>query len=171
MLPMTGRPELRAKSPQAAVSDDQVDALLSASKALVGLAVLSLSELNDRLTLIQFRALVLLTDAGPLKGVQLARELGVSCSSVTRLCDRLVLDGLIRRNPNPADRREVLLTPSQKAESLVRQVMDRRRRDLRRILSLLQPADRLPVIDAVEKLAHGAGWIHGDQVLAEWPMA
>jgi DNA-binding MarR family transcriptional regulator len=166
---MTGRAEVRAKPPQAAISDDQVEALLSASKALVALAVLPLSELNDRLTLIQFRALVLLTDAGPLKGVQLARALGVSCSSVTRLCDRLARDGLIRRNSNPADRREMLLTPSQKAESLVKQVMDRRRRDLRRILSLLPPADRLPVIAAVEKLAHGAGWIHGDRVLAEWP--
>ncbi|MDQ1718173.1 MAG: hypothetical protein QOE89_2126 [Pseudonocardiales bacterium] len=57
---MTGRAELGPKPAQVAISDDQVEALSSASKALVGLAVLSLSELNDRLTLIQFRALVLL---------------------------------------------------------------------------------------------------------------
>ena len=100
----------------------------------------------------QFRALVLLTERGSVKASELARSLGVSGSSVTRLCDRLVGEGLVDRRPNPLSRREVLLAPSSEAESLVKRVMDARRADLRRILAKLHPDDRRPLLDAMEKL-------------------
>ena len=51
------------------ITDEQLETLVAASRAWVGLAVLSISELDPRITLTQFRALVLLRDAGTLKAV------------------------------------------------------------------------------------------------------
>jgi DNA-binding MarR family transcriptional regulator len=119
--------------------------------------------------LIQFRALVLLDEGGTLKASELGAGLGIGGSSVTRLCDRLVDEGLIQRTPNPLSRREVLLTPSAEARSLVRKVRDRRSQDLRRILGALQPEDREPVASAMEKLTRSVESIHGDGIHAGWP--
>jgi DNA-binding MarR family transcriptional regulator len=168
---MTGSPKLKAKPAEIPVPDDQVETLLTLSRALVGLTARSLSELDDRLTLIQFRALVLLNDAGTMKASELGAGLDVGGSAVTRLCDRLVDEGLIHRWPNPHSRREVLLTPSDEARSLVKKVLDRRSRDLRRILSALKPSDRAPVASAMKKLAQSVESIHGDRVHVGWPLA
>jgi DNA-binding MarR family transcriptional regulator len=168
---MNGSPDVTAKPVEIPVPDDQVETLLALSQALVGLTARSLSELDDRLTLIQFRALVLLDDAGTLRARELGAGLGVRGSSVTRLCDRLVDEGLIHRQPNPNSRREVLLTPSDEARSLVKKVLDRRSRDLRRILSALEPSDRAPVALAMKKLSLGVESIHGDRMHVGWPVA
>lgn len=153
------------------ITDEQLESLMAASRALVGLAVLSISELDVRMTLTQFRAVVLLRDAGTLKANQLARKLGTSASSVTRLCDLLEAEGLIRRIPNPQSRREVLIQASRKGERLVRRVMDRRRLDLRRILSTIDVADRSAVVSTMEQFAQRAADVHGIHLLAEWPVA
>jgi DNA-binding MarR family transcriptional regulator len=142
---------------------------MTLARALVGLTARSLSELDDRLTLIQFRALVLLDAAGPLRASELGAGLGVGGSSVTRLCDRLVDDRLIQRSPNPLSRREVLLTISDEARSLVQKVLDRRSRDLRWILGALEPEDQAPVAAAMQKLAQSVESIHGPH--AAWPLA
>jgi DNA-binding MarR family transcriptional regulator len=153
------------------ITDEQLESLMAASRALVGLAVLSISELDVRMTLTQFRAVVLLRDAGTLKANQLASKLGTSASSVTRLCDLLEAEGLIRRIPNPQSRREVLIQASRKGERLVRRVMDRRRLDLRRILSTIDVADRSAVVSTMEQFAQRAADVHGIHLLAEWPVA
>lgn len=152
------------------VSDEQVDALLAASRALMGVAMLSLADLDEGLSLVQFRALVVLTDAKMLKAAELAERLDVSASSVTRLCDRLVVDGLMRRVENPNSRREVLLTASRRGTSLVNRVMRRRREDLRQILATLEPGERTSTVTALRRFAANAGEVHGEHVLAEWPV-
>jgi DNA-binding MarR family transcriptional regulator len=153
------------------ITDEQLEPLMTAMRAWVGLAVLSISELDVRMTLTQFRALVLLRDAGTLKANQLARKLGTSASSVTRLCDLLEVEGLIRRIPNPESRREVLLRPSRKGEELVGRVMDRRRLDLRSILSTIDAAERPAMVSAMQLFAQRAADVHGIHLLAEWPVA
>ena len=153
------------------ITDEQLETLVAASRAWVGLAVLSISELDPRITLTQFRALVLLRDAGTLKASQLARKLGTSASSVTRLGDLLEVEGLIRRIPNPESRREVLLEVTRKGEQLVRRVMDRRRLDLRQILTTIEAADRPSVVTAMQLFTERAADVHGIHLLAEWPVA
>ena len=153
------------------ITDEQLETLVAASRAWVGLAVLSISELDPRITLTQFRALVLMRDAGTLKASQLARKLGTSASSVTRLGDLLEVEGLIRRIPNPESRREVLLEVTRKGEQLVRRVMDRRRLDLRQILTTIEAADRPSVVTAMQLFTERAADVHGIHLLAEWPVA
>lgn len=153
------------------ITNEQLETLVAASRVWVGLAVLSISELDPRMTLTQFRALVLLRDAGTLKANQLARKLGTSASSVTRLGDLLEVEGLIRRVPNPDSRREVLIQVTRKGEQLVRRVMDRRRLDLRQILNTIQAADRPSVVSAMQLFAERAADVHGIHLLVEWPVA
>ena len=58
----------------------------------------------------QYRTLVVLTYAGAHRLADLAESLGVSPSTATRMCDRLVRKGLITRTRDVVDRREVNLS-------------------------------------------------------------
>ena len=68
---------------------------LLASRALVGVAARSLAGVEEQVTLVQYRALVLL-DAGPQNVGTLAKALGIHPSTATRLCDRLTTKGLVK---------------------------------------------------------------------------
>ncbi|GAA4680644.1 hypothetical protein GCM10023215_12600 [Pseudonocardia yuanmonensis] len=54
---------------------------------------------------------------GPLPPSAIARRLGIASASVTSLLDRLTVAGYVQRQPNPVDRRSVLvvLTPGGRA--------------------------------------------------------
>ena len=162
MTPTEARPD---------ASSEEVEAVVAASRALVGVAVASMAKLGDQLSLVQFRALVVLTDAGGLKAGELASRLGVSASTVTRACDRLVTAGLIGRDVNPGNRREVNLTASRQGTALVRRVMQHRRQDLARILATIPAHDRAQVVAALRIFTVHATAIHGEHVLTEWPVA
>ena len=80
---------------------------------------------------------------------RLAEALGVVPSSASRLCDRLAATGLLRRAPDPRDRREVrlLLTPS--ARRLLDEWRERRRAALGMVLERMTPAGRLELVRAL----------------------
>jgi DNA-binding MarR family transcriptional regulator len=105
-----------------------VDALLSASRVMVGLAARSLADLDSDVTLPQYRALVVLASRGPQRVVDISTELGVNSSTGTRMCERLVRKGLVRRERADTDRREVLFTLTASGEHLVQEVTRRRRK-------------------------------------------
>ena len=77
--------------------DDVTNAVLIASRALIGVAVRSIAVVEDELTLVQYRALVLLVSPGQQNVSDLAEALGVHPSTATRLCDRLVAKGFVHR--------------------------------------------------------------------------
>jgi DNA-binding MarR family transcriptional regulator len=133
------------------------------------LAVASLAELDDRISLAQFRALVVLSDVGTMKAAELADRLGTSASSVTRMCDRLVAGRLLRRIENPANRREVLLTATSSGNRLVERVMTRRRLGVRRILDRLDANERAATIRAFEVFAAHTDPAIDAQVVHERP--
>src|ERR1700758_166207 len=66
------------------------------------LAARSLAAAGDEVTLPQYRALVVLAARGPQGTAELAAVLAVTPSTVTRMCDQLVRQGLIRRH-RPAE--------------------------------------------------------------------
>jgi DNA-binding MarR family transcriptional regulator len=94
--------------------DALVDAVLGASRALVGVAARSLSTVAEDVTLAQYRALVVLASRGPQRLADLATALVVEPSTATRMCDRLVRKRLVARRRSSEDRRavRVSLTPS-----------------------------------------------------------
>lgn len=57
-----------------------------------------------------YKTLVTLDRFGPMSAGDLARHVGLAPASVTNLIERLVAKGFIRRQPDPDDRRKVLLS-------------------------------------------------------------
>lgn len=51
--------------------------------------------------------------SGPLGPTELARRLGISTASMTIAVDRLVALGHVSREPNPRDRRGILIVPAE----------------------------------------------------------
>ena len=66
-----------------------VEALMTASRVLVGITARSLAGLPAEVTLPQFRALVVLASRGPQRPADISAELGVAPSTGTRMCERL----------------------------------------------------------------------------------
>jgi DNA-binding MarR family transcriptional regulator len=137
--------------------DHVADAVLLASRALVAVAARSLAEVENEVTLAQYRALVVLATRGPVNSGTLADELGVHASTGTRLCDRLVAKGLVERTPHPDNRREVVVTISAEGRRIVDEVSARRRHEIaaivRRVPSELRPA----MVDGLAAFADAAG--------------
>lgn len=137
--------------------DTTTDAVLSASRALVAVAVRSLSDVTDDVTLPQFRVLVVLYSRGPTGMTNLAEELSASPSTATRLCDRLLEKKLIDRRHRPENRREVEVAATRSGALLVDQVTEQRRQQLGEILAKVPAAKLKPMVDALQAFADAAG--------------
>lgn len=135
----------------------QVDGVLAASKALVGVAAQSVEEAGANLTAPQLRALVIVASLGPLHLTALAAAMRVHPSNATRTCDRLVADGLLDRKDNPADRRHLALTLTPAGQELLDGVMERRRAAISEILQRMPVLTRERVADALAEFASAAG--------------
>ncbi|OLF14815.1 MarR family winged helix-turn-helix transcriptional regulator [Actinophytocola xanthii] len=61
-------------------------------------------------TAVDQRALALLSARGPMSAGELAREIHLTPGAVTGVADRLERAGLVRREPDPADRRRVVIS-------------------------------------------------------------
>jgi DNA-binding MarR family transcriptional regulator len=140
-----------------ATADELVDTVLAASRALVAVAARSLAAAGDEVTLPQYRALVVLAARGPQGTAELAAALAVNPSTATRMCDRLVRKGLVRRHRQAGDRRSVRIALTAKGRDLVAEVTRRRRAELARLLGALPPAQHEPVIAAFRAFAAAAG--------------
>jgi DNA-binding MarR family transcriptional regulator len=88
-------------------TDELVDGVLGASRALVAVAARSLAGVAEDVTLPQYRFLVELASRGPQRLADLAGALGVDRSTATRMCDRLVRKRLVTRRRAQEDRRAV----------------------------------------------------------------
>jgi DNA-binding MarR family transcriptional regulator len=94
----------------------------------------------------QLRVLTIIANARHTNMSRLAEALDVVPSSASRLCDRLEATGLLRRMPDPRDRREVrlLLTPA--ARRLLAEVRARRQAALADVLERMSPASRQELV-------------------------
>lgn len=145
-----------------------VDALLAASRALVAIAARSLADQDVEVTLPQFRALVVLASRGPQRVVDVSGELGIDPSTGTRLCDRLVRKGLVRRQRSTSDRRVVRVTLTPAGRSLVDQVTVRRREELSRIVASMPGSWPVGVVDALLGFASATGETPEEQWWMGW---
>jgi DNA-binding MarR family transcriptional regulator len=137
--------------------DAQVDAVLAASRVLVGVSAESIAAVEDQVTLTQLRALVVIASHRSLNLGALAGQLGVHASSATRICDRLVNSGLLSREDRPDDRRNVQLTLTSRGKRLVATVMRRRKTALRTILGRIPAESRSAVLQAFQQFAIAGG--------------
>jgi len=145
-----------------------VDTVLAASRALVAVAARSLAAAGDEVTLPQYRALVVLAASGPQGTADLAAALAVNPSTATRMCDRLVRKGLVRRHRQAGDRRTVRIALTPAGRDLVAEVTKRRRAELARLLAVLPQAQHEPVIAAFQAFAAAAGEIPAPGAALGW---
>jgi DNA-binding MarR family transcriptional regulator len=122
--------------------DAITDALLTASRLLVAISARSIADVDDSITIPQFRSLVILSSRGSMNLATLAGLLGVQPSTTGRMVDRLVTAGLIDRQPHPNSRRELLVELSPRGHELVRMVMARRRREIARVVQNMPERER-----------------------------
>ncbi|MFH8771104.1 MarR family winged helix-turn-helix transcriptional regulator [Streptomyces sp. NPDC017958] len=140
---------------------DDVDAVtravLTASRLLVAVSARSLAEVEERVTLPQFRMLVVLSTRGATKLVSLAELLQVAPSTAMRMVDRLIAAGLADRQTNPDNRRETLLQLTEEGRRTVEDVTARRRAEIAEIVSRLGPTQRLALIEALNAFNKAGG--------------
>lgn len=138
--------------------DETTVAVLTASRALLAVVARSIAPELDRITVPQFRVLVMLSTAdGPIRNGVLAAAMGVHPSTFTRTADRLVSAGWVRRAENPHNRRETLIELTEAGSRLVASVTRRRRDEMRRILGNLDEEERGLVLTAMTAFARAAG--------------
>lgn len=90
-----------------------IDALMAAAPRMVTDAILLHQAIADRLGLhiTDLRCLQILTATGPTTPGELVKRTGLTTGAVTRLVDRLVTAGYLRRTHDTTDRRRVIITP------------------------------------------------------------
>ena len=133
-----------------------VDAVVRASRALVGITVRALASVSNEVTLPQLRTLVVVSTQGPQTVSSLADRLDVHASTMTRMCSRLVARGLVARKPSALDRREVVIELTAQGQGLVDEVTDKRRREIDAVVRHMSPDDRDRVVTALDLFSRAA---------------
>ncbi len=137
--------------------DAVVDAVVRASRALVGITVRALASVSNEVTLAQLRTLAVVSLQGPQTVSALAERLDVHASTMTRMCSRLVARGLVVRTPSAIDRREVVIELTLDGQRLVEEVMNKRRREIDDVVRRMSEDDRDRVVAALELFSEAAG--------------
>ncbi|HEX5087587.1 MAG TPA: MarR family transcriptional regulator [Nocardioides sp.] len=142
-------------------------AFVTASRALVGIAIRSVEAAPVPVTIPQHRVLVLLAANGPQAIGTLAQQLGVNPSNATRVCDRLQRLDLVRRSRSDSDGRAVHVTITAAGRRLVDAVTEHRRREVAAVLRELSPDQVEAVVEALTAFSRAAH----ERAEAEWPDA
>ncbi len=157
------------RSADAAQDDGPIDppslATILASRSLLGFVVRSLSPALEELTLVQFRALVVIDSMAPVRMADLAERVGVHPSTLSRTVDRLVAGGWAERVPVEGNRREVHVEPTAKGRAMVAEVTRRRRTDIARSLATLSEQEQEAVRTGMELFAAAAGEAGPEELL------
>ncbi|MCV7196719.1 MarR family transcriptional regulator [Mycobacterium angelicum] len=137
--------------------DAITDSLLTASRLLVGISSYSIAQVDDTITIPQFRTLVILSNRGPINLATLATLLGVQPSATGRMVDRLVSAGMIDRLPHPTSRRELLAALTKRGREVVAKVTANRRVEIARIVEQMPAAERQGLVRALTAFTAAGG--------------
>jgi DNA-binding MarR family transcriptional regulator len=152
-------------------SEELVEAVLGASRALVAVAARSLATVAEDVTLAQYRALIELASRGPLRVADLADALAVDRSTATRMCDRLVRKRLVARRRMSDDRRVVRISLTAAGAELVAEVSRRRREEIGRIVKRMPASRRALVVEALQAFSRAAGEVPEQDWSLGWQLA
>lgn len=139
------------------VTSDQVEAVMRTARALVGITAASISTVDDVVTVPQLRVMMMIATRGAMNLAAVAEGLQVSPSNASRICDRLLKVGMIDRQDDPADRRNIALTLTTDGQALIDRVVRHRRTAVRRILRRMSPERRDLLAAVLDEFATTAG--------------
>lgn len=121
---------------------EDVERVIRAARVFAAVTAESVAQAGAGVTLPQLRVLTVAAEVGSLSNADVARTLDVHISNASRLCDRLVLAGLLDRRDSAIDRRQVTLTVTAAGADLLRAVTEHRRAAFTQILTDMTPRDR-----------------------------
>jgi MarR family 2-MHQ and catechol resistance regulon transcriptional repressor len=107
------------------------------------------------LTETQFGVLEALFHLGPMPQARLCEKLLVSGSNLTTVIDNLERGGLVRRDPNPDDRRAYLIRLSDTGKSLIARAFPEHAGRVRSLLGALTQAEQRELGKLCRKLGLG----------------
>jgi DNA-binding MarR family transcriptional regulator len=137
-------------------TSETADAFITASRALVGMAIRSIDAVAAEVTVAQHRVLVLLGQRGPQTVGDIAVELAVNPSNATRHCDRLNQLGLVSKQRSRSDGRVVEVSLTIDGMRLLEAVTERRRREVNAVLGQMEPAKAAAAIEILADFSRAA---------------
>jgi DNA-binding MarR family transcriptional regulator len=142
--------------------DAITDALLVVSRVLVAVSARSIADIDDTLTISQFRSLVVLANVGPLSINTLARLLGMQTSPTRQILEGLVTAGLVVRQTGSGSHRHEVVNVSARCRKVVNAVTARRRDAIAEIVSMMTPDHRDHLVRALTAFAEASGQLAFD---------
>jgi DNA-binding MarR family transcriptional regulator len=109
------------------------------------------------LTYNQYKMLLTIYDKGNCTLNELARELRIAMSSASGMVDRLVNQGFVYRTVDEDNRRQVMISTTEKGEELIRELRLGIVENYRTLLERLPPRDQERLVAAFESLAEILG--------------
>jgi len=157
-------------SPATDDQDSMVDAVLSASRVLVAIAARSLADAGEQVTLTQYRSLVILASRGPQSVAALADAVAVTSPTASRLCERLVRKGLVRRRTDRHDRRQVRIVLTEAGRDLIDTVTERRRQETADLMASVPAEIQRSAVAALRQLTASAGEVPEQDWSSGWDL-
>ncbi len=112
--------------------------------------------METNITMPQMRVLFYIFNHGTTNFTRLASALGVTPSNITGIIDRLVEQGFVSRQENPEDRRQLILSLTDKGQNIVTGLRESRARRISEILERLSPEELAAVRRGFEILAQAS---------------
>lgn len=132
--------------------EEVAEALLHASRVLMGVTLRAIAAAPVPLTVPQHRLLVVISRQGPQRIGALAEDLGVNQSNASRLVDRLVVQCLLERATDPQDGRASLVSLTEQGERTIAAVNELRLVELRRLVADLPLAGRRSMASGLRRI-------------------
>jgi DNA-binding MarR family transcriptional regulator len=137
--------------------EEDVETVMRAARVISAIVAQSVAQTGDAVSMPQLRVLVLIATRPEVNASAVAAALGIHLSNASRLCDRLVREGLIDRSDSAADRRNLKLSLTPAGSHLIASIMDHRRSAFRAILQKMPLGRRAVLKKALEEFAETAG--------------
>ena len=109
---------------------------------------------RGKITLPQLWVLEYLSRHGASPMNALAQFLKISRPAATGLIDRLITQGLVKREGDKKDRRVVQVTLTAKGKQAITHIWEEKRRTIVRVFGQISPSDRTQYIAILERVVH-----------------
>lgn len=130
----------------------EVDAVVASTREIGALIARTLALTEPPVTMPQWRVVVLASEGG-CNVSSIAADLRIHASNATRLCDRLVRQGLVERRQSEQDRRQVIISLTRAGERFHESAMALRREAVAMAMDAMSDEDRQALAAALPALA------------------
>ncbi|WP_187438283.1 MarR family winged helix-turn-helix transcriptional regulator [Actinomadura decatromicini] len=153
----TTREPIEFPKPERPAERTEEQELAEVGRAFVAIWCQAQEHVAGHLPPSQLRALQVVADKPGISVRELARELDAMPSSVSRLCERLVVASLLERAPADIDRRQVTLRPTAEGTQVLNDITLQRRADLKTILARMSAEQRSQLLQGLAAFAAHTG--------------